>query len=167
LGLPSITKPQQTIPASLAISIENSMKAWGQFKQDRPDIITGIKAIQVELEHDGMLGHPDAFFEDDNRWGIIDFKTSRTMYPRYWTQTAQYTELKRFSHHLDTYIRKPRFIAILRLDKETGKPHYLEICDEGQIAYEVGVFGAYRVAYEHNQRCREFIRQQLELEILK
>jgi len=124
--------------------------AWGageRGKGGRPDIISGVKGIQLELEHGGIVGHPDIFYEDDTRWGIIDVKTSRTMYPRYWTQTAEYTELKRLLDY--KYVDKPRFIAILRLDKESGLPFYMEITDESQIAYEVGIFNAYRMAYDH------------------
>ena len=145
-------------------AIGNCMKAWGIFKLERPDVISGIRGIQEELIHDGIIGHPDIYFEDAVRWGIIDVKTSKTIYPKYWTQTAEYSELKRLMLRI---LNKPRFIGVLRLDKESGKPYYLEITDEDQIQYEVRVFESYRVTYEHAFKNREFLRQQLELEVLK
>src|SRR3990167_1692075 len=160
---PTDDLPQPT-PAQ-QVSITNCVNAWNKFKIDRPDITACIKDIQVELEHGDIVGHPDIFYEEDSRWGIIDIKTSRTMYPRYWTQIAEYTELKCLADY--KYVDKPRFIAILRLDKESGLYHYAEIADEAQIAYEVGVFNAYRMAYDHNFNSREFILSQLEMEIIK
>ncbi len=154
------------LPPGLEAQVASCIAAWGVFKEARPDIIRGIKDIQIELQQDGIVGHPDIFYEDSEKWGIIDVKSSKTMYPKYWTQTAIYTELKRLSYHFDTYLKKPRFIGVLRLDKESGKPYYLEINNEAVIQYEVGVFNAYRVAYEHAFKNREFIRQQLEGEII-
>ena len=60
----------------------------------------------------------------------------------------------------------PRFIGVLRLDKESGIPDYKEIDDEEYIRYEVSVFNAYKVAYEHNVKNREQIRRMLEEEVL-
>lgn len=141
------------------------MRAWIEFKTARPDIILGIKGIQLELEADGVIGHPDVYFEDANRWGIIDVKSSRSIYPKYWVQTAKYFDLaKRLKHPEDN---KPGFIAVLRLDKETGEFHYSEIEDEDMIAYEIGVFEAYKVTYEHAFTNREFLRKQLEMEVLQ
>lgn len=162
-----LTTSPPTLAAPLAAKVDSCMKAWAEFKAVYPDIVAGIKSVQDELAHGGIVGHPDLFYEDDNRWGIIDVKTSQTMYPRYWTQTAKYTDLKRMSFHTDHYIRKPRFIGVLRLDKESGRFHYASIEVEAAIQYEVSVFEAYRVAYAHNYKLREIIRSQLELEVLK
>ena len=155
--------PQEFLPEH-KIAISSCMNAWEKFKVDRPEIVAGIKSIQTEFEHDGIIGHPDIYYEDASRWGIIDVKTSRTMYPRYWTQTAKYTDIAKPSRHPED--TKPRFIGILRLDKESGNYHYMEIDDEEQIKYEISVFQAYQIAYMHNSTQREFIRQQLEQELI-
>lgn len=143
-------------------AFENCMGAWEKFKYRRPDVVSQFKVIQPELVYEGITGHPDVVCETADRWGIVDVKTSRTMYPKYWVQTAQYSEMKKRLDHMT----KPRFIGILRLDKETGEPHYLEITSEEAIAYEVGVFQNYLGVYEHAFKNREIVRLQLEEEVL-
>lgn len=163
---PVVEAQVQHIPEHLCQRTDNCIGAWEKFKLRRPDIVASIVRIQPELEVDGIIGHPDFECETTDRWGIIDVKTSRTVYPKNWTQTAKYTDLKARSYHTDKYMRKQRFLGVLRLDKETGEPFYTEIEDESQIAYEVRIFEAHRRLYDHNVRVREFIRQQLEREVL-
>ena len=74
-------------------AITKSMEAWEAFKKERPSFYASIvkKECQRELEIDGLLGHPDLILERDGAWGVVDIKTSKSIMPRYWTQTAQYS----------------------------------------------------------------------------
>lgn len=151
------------------IPVDNCMRAWDQFKKEHPEIVSNITEIQPELVYKDVMGHPDLVYSSKDRWGIIDVKTSKTVYPKYFTQTAEYADMYRWTKLLGPQegIARPYFIAILRLDKESGKYFYQEVSDESLIEYEIGVFEAYKVAYEHSFKNREFLRQQLELEVLK
>lgn len=159
---------RQVEPVKIAaadIASANCWQAWQRFKLERPEIIRGIQVneIQQELRLGDLVGHPDLPYEDEDRWGILDVKCSRSIYPRYFTQTAQYSEMKLMSNpsYINTW---PRFIGIVRLDKESGNYEYIEITDEKVIQYEVSIFAAYRLAYDHNFKVREIVRQQLEME---
>jgi len=141
--------------------VMNCMKAWEKFKKDRPWFVPSIikEGMQMELEQGGLIGHPDFPILQADRIGIVDLKCSASIRPRYWTQAAKY---------LDMYKARilSGFIGILRLDKTTGEYEYKEMTDSSDITYEVKVFDAYLVAFHHNVKNREIIRQQLEEELL-
>lgn len=134
--------------------IESCMMAWEKFKKDYEGFTLTIDSIQKELVLGDIVGHPDIITLDG---GIVDIKTSRSIYPKYWIQTAQYSEMVGV---------RPRWIAILCLDKESGNYTYQEMRDESHIQYEVSVFNAYYEVYQHAFNNREIIRQQLELEVV-
>ena len=142
--------------------IESCMTAWEKFKKDHPNFISGIKDIQLELKQGEIVGHPDIITRDG---GVVDIKTSRSIYPRYWLQVAQYSEMLKSN---PDYFGKlsDRYIAVLCLDKESGNYTYQEMKDEAHIQYEVSVFNAYYKVYKHAFNNREIIRQQLELEVV-
>lgn len=142
--------------------IANCMSAWELFKKDRPDFVKSITAMQEELVWNDIVGHPDFMTETPKRWGIVDLKCSSSIRPRYFTQTAQYSEMKRLS----AKFTKPRYIAVLRLGKDSGLYEYKEIDDEGIIKYEVNVFEAHLMLFKHNMSIREILRRQLEMEVL-
>ena len=144
------------------VSISNCMRGWELFKTEYPDFVPSVKEMQVELEYDGVIGHPDFILERDSGWGIVDLKCASAIRPRHWTQTAKYEHLLMMTK----YLNSPGFIGILRLDKVTGLYEYKEINDRAYILYEIRVFDAYLTAYHHNFNNREIIRRQLEEEIL-
>jgi hypothetical protein len=150
--------------------IENCMRAWELFKTEHPEFIDSVKDMQFELRDGELIGHPDFLCKFRETWGIVDLKCASGIRPRYWTQTAIYSEMVR--QHVDPLylmnheIDMPRFIGVLRLDKVTATYEYIEITDEIYIRYEIDVFRAYQLAFSHNVNNREMIRQQLEKEIL-
>lgn len=136
--------------------IRSCMMAWELFKKEHPKFVGSIRSMQDELIRGDIVGHPDFIMED----GIIDLKTSKSIQPRHWTQTAKYLHLK-WGEDI-----KNKFIGVLRLDKESGLYEFKMINVEDYIRYEISVFEAYWVAYQHNVKNREQIRGQLEEELL-
>lgn len=142
--------------------ITSCMRAWFKFKHDHPMFLSTITGIQTELSDGEIMGHPDLEITEKNRWGIVDIKTSKAIQPKHWTQVAAYFKLSK----LNLYTPQG-FIAILRLDKTTGQYEYQEVTNPTTIQYEMEVFHAYRTAYQHGQKIREVLRQQLEQEVLE
>jgi hypothetical protein len=148
----------------------NCMKAWELWKKEKPEIFNGIVKNDMQRElsmimDDGetVIGHPDLPIILKERWGILDVKSSKSIWPNNYTQDAIYTEMMR----LEDKIILPRFIGILHLKKETGLFAYTEITDEAYIQYEVSVFKARYLAFNHAKNNREILRRQLEEELLK
>lgn len=139
--------------------IENCMRAWELFKKDYPLFVPSVLEMQTELTSEDLIGHPDFIHSN----GITDLKCSKSIWPRHWTQTAKYFDLK-FDNTSAAWSKG--FIAVVRLDKKLGVYEYVKIEDQAYIAYEISVFDAYLLAYYHNVRNREMIRQQLEKELL-
>lgn len=164
--LKGVDRPPQTLVGEALETSINCLKAWDGFRNDRPDILAGIVGMQEEVSDGVVVGHPDLIFDNGARRGIIDVKTSGAMYPKYWTQTAEYAKLKWGPGFLDDFLKIPGFLGILRLDKKTGIYHYVELDTLIMIRYEVEMFEAYHKAYTHNFMAREFIRQQLEEGVL-
>ena len=141
--------------------VMSCMTAWEKFKKSRPDIVEAIQLEEMQRElsmrmPDGevVFGHPDLPILQKDRWGILDIKSSKNIWPKHFTQDAVYTEMKRVMDGMSL----PRFIGILRLDKASELPFYQEITDESYIQYEVSVFNAYYLAFNHNRNNRETIR---------
>lgn len=149
-------------------SVVSALEAWAKFKVRYPEVVASVKFAQVELSdaEENVVGHPDIIVESDNEWGIIDVKTSKAIQPRYWTQTAKYADMYAKGRLVGPRIDKPRFIAILRLDKETGLFEYKRIDDEAIIRYEIEIFAAHLKLFRHNSLLREVIRKQLEAEVM-
>lgn len=136
----------------------NSFLAWRLFIADHPEFKSHVLSIQEELRQGELIGHPDIIYEDEDVIGVIDIKTSRAIYGKYWLQTAKYLDM--------TGRKGARFIAVLRLDKETGKYEYSYQTSEDFISYQIKVFNAYLEVYYHNYNLREVLRSQLEREVL-
>lgn len=140
----------------------NCMMGWEKFKKDRPEFSeTVVKGLmQTEFSDGDLIGHPDFPIIRGDSVGIVDLKCASGIRPKYWTQTAKYLDMWQRIH-------PKRFIGILRLDKvDPGKYEYIEITDETFIRYEIGVFQAYYLAFNHAQQTREQLRKQLEDELL-
>jgi len=155
-------KKRSYLPASGDEELKNCIKGWELFKKDYPFFVESVKEMQIELMVDEVIGHPDFVIGTDLRWGIVDLKCALSIHPGHWTQAAKYFEMKDMMEHFN----RPGFIGILRLDKKTGLYEYKEITDQDYIRYEVEVFDAYLVAYNHAMKNREQIRAQLEEELL-
>lgn len=154
-------KGQEYTPNPDDKQVYNSMCAWEKAKEKYPWLKEGKAQIQKELICGEIVGHPDLIIELPDRWGVIDFKSASSIRPKYWTQVCKYLQME-----ASLSGRELGFVGVLRLDKTTGEPEYIEISDAEYIAYEVRVFDAYYTAYQHNFKNREMIRQQLEREVL-
>lgn len=142
----------------------NCLKAWEAWKKDKPEFVGEVKSMQEELVDGDVTGHYDFFIDRGTEWGIIDLKCASGIRPKYWTQTAKYSDMKM---RMSPLLRdKPRFIGVLRLDKQTGLYEYKEIRDEVFIRYEVEVFNAYYLTFKHAESVREQMRYQAEEELL-
>lgn len=130
--------------------ILNCLIGWERFKKDYPSFVPSIISTQEEVIEDNIIGHPDF----THLSGITDLKCAKSIWPKHWTQTAKYYRMKHGS--------RLGFIAILRLDKETGNYEYIKLEDSNYIDYEVNVFNAYLIAFEHAMTNREAVRQYLE-----
>ena len=138
----------QDIPSDTRI--KNCMLGWESFKRDYPSFILSVTTTQEEISDGEIVGHPD--FTHLN--GITDLKCAKSIWPKHWTQTAKYYRMK--------HGQNDGFIAILRLDKETGNYEYKKFEDQEYIDYEIEVFDAYFTAFRHAMTNREAIRQYLE-----
>ena len=144
----------------------NCLIGWTQFKSDYPELIGNIVSIQRELVTGDLVGHPDLEVALGDRWGFIDIKCAGAIRPKYWTQTAKYTEMKR--RMAGTHL-PPCFLGILRLDKRSGllkNYEYVEWNDLEKIQYEVEMFEHYLTIYQHGRQVQEWRRQALEQEVL-
>ena len=160
--------------------VMNCLQAFSKFLTNHQGFIPSIKSLQAELRHGDLVGHPDFLIEEPHRWGIVDLKTSKRIYSKHWTQVAQYAFMQERLLRLAIQTVEARdslsqaklkecpqlFVAILRLDKESGQYEYVEVTDLAFIQSEVKMFDAYRMAYDHGTRVREFFRQQHEEEVL-
>lgn len=144
------------------LPVANAMSAWELFKQQRPELVAAISGFQTELTDGEVVGHPDLFITQPHRIGIIDVKTSKAIQPKYWTQTGKYLALWQQQASLTL----PGFIGVLRLDKLTGQPEYVEISNPAILTYEAETFDHYLATYLHGQTIREVMRQLREREAL-
>lgn len=151
-------------PASNAVgeAIGNCLKAWQQFLIDHPDFRQSVTGIQTELRDGELVAHPDLELTEVARWGILDSKTASEIRPSHWAQAAKYHAMKAKQFRLVM----PSFIAILRLDKKTGRYEYQELSDPLFIAEQLANFEAYYRIFQQGAALREYFRQQQEQEVL-
>lgn len=145
------------------VEAKNCLVGWQQFKNDYPELLASIVGIQLELVTGDLIGHPDIKVQQAERWGFIDVKCAGTIRPKYWTQTAKYTEMAR---RMAGTSLPPCFLGILRLDKLKATYEYQEWTDLDKIQYEVEMFDHYLAIYRHGQQVQEWRRQALEQEVL-
>jgi len=157
------------LPGALAeheVEGRNCLVGWQQFKQAFPELIASVVGVQPELVTNDLVGHPDIEIQQGERWGFLDVKCAGAIRPKYWTQTAKYSEMKRrmVGVHLPLC-----FLGILRLDKRSGlvkNYEYVEWNDPAKIQYEVEMFDHYLAIYQHGQQVKEWRRLALEQEML-
>ena len=141
--------------------IENCMKAWESFKVDHPEFLPSVIKMQEEVSLGNVIGHPDFVRMTQDRFGITDLKCTNAIRTKNWTQTAKYLHMNR-----GIGCNHKEFLSILRLDRETGKYEYKEITDPSYIEYEIKVFDAYELAFNHALTNREQLRLELERDVL-
>src|SRR3990167_5178159 len=90
-------------------AVHQCLQAWRHFNGTHPSFRASVTGIQEELSEGDLVGHPDLIVQEPTRQGIIDVKTSRAIYPRYWTQVAAYLMLK-----VGSGLLKDWFVGILR-----------------------------------------------------
>ena len=157
------------LPGALAeneVESRNCLVGWQQFKQDFSELIASVVGIQRELVTGDLVGHPDIEIQQGERWGFLDVKCAGAIRPKYWTQTAKYTEMAR---RMAGTSLPPCFLGILRLDKRSDllkNYEYVEWNDLEKIQYEVEMFDHYLAIYRHGQQVQEWRRQALEREVL-
>lgn len=126
-------------------SVENCFRAWRNFLKESPSFPTTIVWMQQELSRFGITGHPDFYLKRGSAFGICDLKCASQIRPLHWTQVAAYSWLQHHETNAD-------FLAILRLDKQTGNYEYVELTEPDEIDYEVQVWLNYKTLYEHRQQ---------------
>ena len=157
------------LPGALAeheIEGRNCLIGWQQFKQEFSELLASVVGVQPELVTDDLIGHPDIEIQQGDRWGFLDVKCAGAIRPKYWTQTAKYTEMKR---RMVATTLPPCFLGILRLSKRSDLPRnyeYVECNDAEKIQYEVEMFEHYLAIYRHGRQVQEWRRQALEQEAL-
>ena len=144
-------------------AILNAWGAWKAYCTDHPDFFPSITAIQEELTDGVTVGHPDLTCRKYEGWGTVSIKCSAAIRPSYWTQEAAYALLRGRQYPTLGF---PTFLAILRLDKVTGRPEYQELTDPEQIRYEMEIFRKYVALYYHRETVAERTRLALEQEVL-
>ena len=81
-----------------------------------------LKPIHLELplvsDKYGFGGTIDCYAELDGKLALIDFKTSKGVWPEMRVQVAAYAELLRENGH------KVEEVHLLRIDKESGEFHH-------------------------------------------
>lgn len=118
--------------------VTSCMRAWECWKRDYPEDFKAIREAQTKvwIEEWGVAGKRD-FVQTD---GILDIKTSKEIYPRYWIQVTVYNKEERLPHR-----------RILRLDKNLGEYEYKEAMavhpwltqEYGEQVF-IGLLNAYR-----------------------
>jgi len=156
--LPSISK----LPSHLLPQFDSCMAGWRQFCKENAGLIRGVTEVQTELTDGEVVGHPDVIIEYEYAWEIMDVKAANAIRSSHWTQVAKYSDLYLYDKTKDT----KRIISILRLDKHGGNYEYKLLDVDDIIQYEVSVFDAYKLIYEHGTIVRERERLALEKEIL-
>lgn len=149
------------IPAG-ELAVESCLNGWVKFKQERPEKIASIRAIQTELTDQEVVGHPDIEADEAEAWSIGDIKTSSMIRPKYWTQVAKYGQMKSLQGIVPV---KPWYVWILRLDKTRHDYEYQELRGD-KVMYEIEMWNHYWAIFRHAQMVQDWQRMQKEEEML-
>ena len=131
-------------------AVQTCLQGWQIFKQQHPEFVPTITRIQYELTYEDLMGHPD-FEREEKGWGFDDLKCASQIRPSHWTQVAGYAWLKQMQFKLGP----PAWLGILRLDKVSGQPEYVQLTEPKEIQYEIEVWNHYRALYGHRERVAE------------
>jgi len=108
-----------TWPDNMGVEVENAFRAFWNWSIDND-----LKPISLEqtVYGDGWAGTLDFYGYFDGKLYVIDWKSSKAHYPEMRYQVAAY----RWAIYNKTYEVKdlPKGCGVLRLDKETGLPHW-------------------------------------------
>ena len=155
---------QQTLELPISdLPVLNAWAAWRLWNEQRPAFFASITAIQEELTDGEVVGHPDLTCAREGGWGTVSIKCANRIRATYWTQEAAYALLRGIQFPTLGF---PRFLGILRLDKQTGQPEYQELTAEKEIRYEMEVWRHYLAFYQHRERVKARTISQQEEEVL-
>jgi hypothetical protein len=140
----------------------NCLEQWEILKKDHPEFVTSVKEMQIDLEWDGITGHPDYYCEEGDEWGIADLKCTGGIRTKNWFQVGKYAELMMKMRKL----QPPSFLRIIRLPRDGGTYEWLEIKDEKMIKYCMDAFQHYLAVFNNEPTMNEYFRQQKEEELL-
>lgn len=144
--------------------VESALVAWMKWRALNEPVIRAVKHVQLELIQGEIVGHPDIVVEDEptRSFGIIDVKAASMIRPNNWTQVAKYGAMYAELH-------RPGWswwTGIIRLDKERKDYEWMQMRDENMLDYEVDVFEAKLLAMQHEQRVKDWMREQKEEEMM-
>lgn len=134
-------KTGKDLTGQLKDEVANGFLAFLEWEKEH--VVRWLESeVQTVDEKVGYAGTYDAIFQSTTgEIVMVDFKTSKSIYDEYWLQLAAYKNAREqlfgeytinfergqgavFNHSLEEiYINK---VAILRLDKSTGMPEYVE-----------------------------------------
>ena len=155
---------QQTLDLPINdLPVLNAWSAWQLWNEQHPTFFASIVTIQEELTDGEIVGHPDLTCVREGGWGTVSIKCAARIRPYYWTQEAAYALLRGVQYPTLTF---PRFLGILRLDKQTGQPEYQELTEYKDIRYEMEVWRHYLALYDHRERVKARTINQREQEAL-
>ena len=141
----------------------NAWGAWQLWNEQHPHFFASITAIQEELTDGELVGHPDMTCTRERGWGTVSIKCANRIRPVYWTQEAAYAILRVTQYQTLGF---PRFLGILRLDKQTGQPEYQELTNPKEIRYEMEGWRHYLWLYQHREIVKSRTISQQEEEVL-
>jgi hypothetical protein len=155
---------QQTFePPVNDLPVLNAWGAWQLWNEQHPTFFASITTIQEELTDGELVGHPDLTCARDGGWGTVSIKCASRIRPVYWTQEAAYAVLRGIQYPTLGF---PRFLGILRLDKQTGQPEYQELTNPKEIRYEMEGWRHYLWLYQHWEIVKSRTISQQEEEVL-
>jgi hypothetical protein len=107
--------------------IEKARAAFAAFKEWAARVGLRIIATEIPLVHSALRygGTLDAIGMVDGELSLLDWKSGNRCYPEHLIQQAAYRELLRDAREQlgDRALPVPESATLVRLDKETGKPH--------------------------------------------
>jgi hypothetical protein len=131
------------------------------FEWEKENNVEWIESeIPVFNNNWGYAGKFDAIAKVNNKVYVIDFKTSKRIYPEAWLQVAAYKEAREsmyktyevIDHNGDCFTKSYNEIevdgvGILRLDKLTGLPEWKEKTDFVDIRNDYEIFISFCIAH--------------------
>jgi hypothetical protein len=107
--------------------LEKARAAFAAFKEWAKRVSLRIVATEIPLVHSVLRygGTLDAIGIVEGRLDLLDWKSGNRTYPEHLIQQAAYRELLRDAREQlgDRALPVPDGATLVRLDKETGKPH--------------------------------------------
>ena len=141
----------------------NCLNGWEKLKKEHPEFVPSVKAMQIELIHEDIGGHPDFDCQETpDVWGITDLKCTSGIRFKNYIQCAKYAKmLMRLGNR-----KFPSFIRIIRLQRDSDQYEWSEIRDPKMIQYFMDLFDHYLAIYDSEIFLKEYFLQQAEDQLL-